>query len=155
MLKIGTICAALILATAAISTPAEAFKGGSKGMGFGGHKGMSVGAYSRGTMAAVPHATRGMYRSSTLPSRNLAWQGGKQYWQGDRHHHRNRYRYYGGYGGYYYGDYWPYAAAGALAFAAAGPYYYGYDDCYRTQRVWTPYGWRWQPVYVCDYHYPY
>ena len=49
---------------------------------------------------------------------------------------------YAGYGypgyGYGYGD----------------PYYAGYGDggCYVVrQRVWTPYGWRFQPVQVCGY----
>jgi len=37
------------------------------------------------------------------------------------------------------------------------PYYndyyyagYPYDDCYRTMRVPTRYGWRWRQVYVCS-----
>jgi hypothetical protein len=43
-----------------------------------------------------------------------------------------------------------------LGLAAAYPYYGGYyaygagpDDCWRTVRVGTPYGWRWRRVWVC------
>lgn len=42
-------------------------------------------------------------------------------------------------------------------FAFGGPVYYDYyddyydnDDCYQPRRVATPYGWRWQRVWVCD-----
>lgn len=31
--------------------------------------------------------------------------------------------------------------------------YYGYDDCLRPRRVWTPYGWRIRYVNVCGYGY--
>lgn len=50
-------------------------------------------------------------------------------------------------------------AAGAIIGSAAahGPYYYGPGPayygpaCYWThERVWTPYGWRWHRVRVCD-----
>jgi hypothetical protein len=52
------------------------------------------------------------------------WHGGGWGWGGPR--------FYGGYGGGYY----PYA-------------YGGYPSCYRSVRVYTPYGPRWRRVWVC------
>src|SRR5262245_25402789 len=51
---------------------------------------------------------------------------------------------YGRYGGWrggwgWRGGYYPYAYY---------PYYTGYS-CYRTVRVWGPYGWGWRRVWVC------
>ena len=37
-------------------------------------------------------------------------------------------------------------------YAYGGPAYYDYagDSCYQWQRVWTPFGWRWRDIWVCD-----
>jgi hypothetical protein len=177
MLKIGSICAALILAMAAFSTSAEArgghgghggFSGGFKGASVGGFRGASIGSF-RGiggrSFAAAPYrgarvgtlGGRGIYRGAVGPSRySYGRYGGKYaygrhgYWDKHRYPYY-RYGYRGYYGGYGYNDWW--WGAGALALAAAGTYYGGYDDCYQTLRVQTPYGWRWRQVYVCDYPY--
>ena len=56
----------------------------------------------------------------------------------------------GGYRGYGYGyrrGYYPYYGA-ALGLGLYGAYNYG---CYRTVRVFTPYGPRWRRVWVCGY----
>jgi hypothetical protein len=41
----------------------------------------------------------------------------------------------------------------AFSFGFAAPYAYDYDSdygCYAMRRVWTPFGWRWHRVYVCN-----
>src|SRR5512139_3064861 len=73
-------------------------------------------------------------------------------------------RYAGNYGNRYAGNYnnyrrghrrgygygWPLAVGAIGAYGAYAAY--DYDSCYQPQRVWTPYGWTWQQVYVCgDY----
>ena len=49
----------------------------------------------------------------------------------------------------------PWLAPALIGLAAApfiwGPPAYAYAGCYvRHQRVWTPWGWRWRRVEVCD-----
>jgi hypothetical protein len=111
MLKIVSICAALLLAAAAFSTSAEAqrvgFKGGGVRMG---------GAHFGG--ARVGHiGGRGMYRAGVSSGR----------------YGRSAYRHGYGYRHGYNDNYWPYVAlgVGAVAAASALPYYAGaYADPY-------------------------
>jgi len=49
------------------------------------------------------------------------------------------------------------AAGAIIGSAVSHPYYYGPGPVYygptcwwRHERVWTPYGWRWRHVRVCD-----
>ena len=53
--------------------------------------------------------------------------------------------YRGGYGRGYGRGY----GFGVLPFVAAAPYYYGGGGCYRTVRVYTPYGPRLRRTWVC------
>ena len=47
------------------------------------------------------------------------------------------------------------AASPYYGYYGPGPYYYGggpyayAGGCWRSRRVWTPYGWRWRRVNVC------
>ena len=140
MLKIASICAALILATAAFSSPAEAQRGhfgGGAGMGGAGHfGGARVGGMGGiGRMGGISGARmggiagpgrigalggRGIYRGGVGPGRYAYGYG------------RGGYRYGYGHRGYWYGNrgYWPYWGwgVGALALAATWPYYDGYYD---------------------------
>jgi hypothetical protein len=154
ILKIASICAALILAAAAFSTSAEAQRGGKGGAHFGGARvggahfggariggarisGARIGAARiRGGRVA---ASRGMYTGSIGPRRYHYY--GKRY-PAYRYGYRHRGYRYG-----YYGGYWPYWG---WAFASAWPYYgdYGYyyeygDDsavayCIRRFRSYDP-----------------
>jgi hypothetical protein len=171
MLKIVSVCAALILAAATFSTSAVAQKGGYFGggkMSFGGFKGASVGGYRgpsvsgfRGpTMSGARYAAApyrgGMYRSGVGSGRYVY--GGSNY--GGRYASGYGYRY--PYRRHGYG-YWPWAVGAGLAVAATGAYYggdgYGYDDYggygYNDCVQWRP-DWGW--VNVCesyDGYYPY
>ncbi len=42
-----------------------------------------------------------------------------------------------------------------FAFVAPFAGYAAYDSCYVPRRVWTPWGWEWRRVYVCDDPYYY
>ena len=159
MLKIVSICAAVILAAATYSSSADARNGhGGRGASVGGFRGASVGGY-RGAnisgfrtpvMSAAPYRG-GMYRSAAGSGRYVY--GGSRY--GGRYASGYGYRYpYRRYGGWY-GGYWPWGLGAGLALAATTwPYYggYGYDDCVQ----WRP-DWGW--VNVCGYpyggYYPY
>jgi hypothetical protein len=162
MLKIVSVCAAVILAAATFSSSADARNGhgGNRGASIGGFKGASAGGYRgnvsgfRGpTMSGARYATApysgGMYRSG-VGSGRYAY-GGSRY--GARYASGYGYRY--PYRRHGYG-YWPWAVGAGLAVAATGAYYggydYGYDDCVQ----WRP-DWGW--VNVCDYtyggYYPY
>ena len=180
MLKILTLCAALVLAAAAFSDSAEARKGGISG---GGGGGVGMGAARVGSMGGVRSmatpgrmsvapgsygtlGNRGIYRAGIAPG-NIGnrgiyrtgvasgygqWQG-KGNWSGGKWHGNRQAYWYGG--RRHYGGYWPWLGVGAgLALAATGPYYggYGYDDCVQ----WRP-DWGW--VNVCEYpyggYYPY
>ncbi len=79
----------------------------------------------------------GTNRTFATPGRvaSGAWSGG---WNGGwRHRHHHRFRHFG--------------------FVAPFAAYAAYDSCYVPRRVWTPWGWRWRRVYVCDgpYYYDY
>jgi hypothetical protein len=137
MLKIVSVCAALVLAAATFSTSAVARQGGhhfSGGKSFGGGPGkMSYGG--PGKMGYGPKY--GQWQSG---------KGGKQYgyWQDGRHRR-------------HYGGYWPWGVGAGLALAATWPYYggygyadYGYDDCIQ----WRP-DWGWVNVCESGGYYPY
>jgi hypothetical protein len=152
MLKMVSVCAALILAATAFSTSADARnghgggRGGSfGGMSAGGYRGANVGGFrgpaiSGGARYATAPYRAGMYRSGVGSGGYMY--GGARY--GGRYAsgygYRYRYRRHG------YG-YWPWALGAGLAIAATAPYYadYGYNDCVQ----WTPDGW----VNVCGYPY--
>jgi hypothetical protein len=159
MLKIVSICAALIFAAAAFSTSAEAQRGGrgggahfGGGARFGGFSGARVGgAHFAGARVGGAHigaapirggrvaTSRGIYTGSIGPGRYHYY--GKRY-PAYRYGYRHRGYRYG-----YYGGYWPYWG---WAFASAWPYYddYGYyyeygDDsavayCIRRFRSYDP-----------------
>jgi hypothetical protein len=171
MLKIASVCAALILSGAAFSTSAEARFGGHGGSvgGFGGH----VGGFSGARMGSFSGARFSGARVGTFSGARvgavryggarIATYGGRGLYRGG-YVGAGRYAYgYRGYGsgryGYRYGRYWPWGVGvGALALTSAWPYYsdygyadYGYDSCYQLRRMWTPYGWRWAQVNVCGY----
>jgi hypothetical protein len=84
------------------------------------------------------------YRGTVTPRTPVANTGNYRH---DGRHHRYDGRGYG-YGGYG----WP-VAVGAIGAYGAYAAYDGYDSCYQSRRVWTPYGWQWDQVYVCDYPY--
>ena len=159
MLKIVSVCAAVILAAATFtfSTSADAQKGhgGNRGGSIGGFKGASVSGY-RGNVSGFRGPTMSGARYATAPYRSGVGSG--RYVYGGSNYGG---RYASGYGYRYpyrrhgYG-YWPWAVGAGLAVAATGAYYggygYGYDDCVQ----WRP-DWGW--VNVCDYpyggYYPY
>ena len=139
MLKMGSVCAVLILAAAAFSTAAEA-----RGPG-GGHSVGKMGSVGNvGRMGNVGHARqdgccwpgrigtlggRGIYRGGVGPGRYAYSYGHRGY----RYGHRYPGYGYPGYGYGYYGDYWPYVgwgvAAGALALSSQYyDYGYGYEQ---------------------------
>ncbi len=160
MLKIASLCAALILAGAAFSTSAEARFGGHVG-GFGGHVG-SFGGARMGTFSGARMGTFSGARMGAFSYRGarMATYGGRGFYRGGYVGRGYGYRY--GRYGYRYGRYWPWGlGVGALAVASAWPYYsdyysdYSYDSCYQLRRVWTPYGWQWAQVNVCGYPYSY
>ncbi|MGB8575832.1 MAG: hypothetical protein WCD56_04605 [Pseudolabrys sp.] len=158
MLKIVSMCAALVLAAAAFSTSAEAQKHGGFGGGarMGGHGGFGGGARIGGMggvsrMGGISgprmggprigaYGGRGIYRGGVGPGRIGAY-GGRGYG------YRYPYRRYGGWGGY-----WPWGLGAGLAVAATWPYYggYGYDDCVQ----WRP-DWGWVNVCTSGGYYPY
>lgn len=77
--------------------------------------------------------------------RGAAWRGGAWHgaWRGGGHRWHGR-------RGWGWG--WPVAGV-ALGGWAFDNYYGDYDpayECYDTIRVWTPRGWRWRQVWVCD-----
>ena len=136
-----SICAALILAAAAFSAPAQAQRGGHGGgahVGGGGARIGGGGAHFGG--ARVGGFSGARVGGAGLASRGYAYRGG----------YGGRY-YGGGYGGRYYGGGWGYYGGGLAAGAILGgllaaPYYgggyydgYGYDG----------YGYGYEvPVYV-------
>ena len=148
MLKILSMCAALILATAAFSTSAEAQRGhGGRSMG-GVGGGARIGSMG-GSIGRV-----GSFSGARIagPGRMGAY-GGRAVYSGGRYYGGGRYAY--GYGRYPYrryggwgGGYWPWGLGAGIAVAATWPYYggYGYDDCVQ----WRP-DWGW--VNVCQYPY--
>jgi hypothetical protein len=124
MLKnMASICAALILAVAAFSAPAQA-RGGAHFGGGGAHFG---GAHFGGARVV---GVGGRYYGRGA---GLAWRGGV--YRGGRYaygYRGGRYGYGHGRYGYGYRGYWPYVgwgvAAGALAVAWPYDYGYGYGD---------------------------
>jgi hypothetical protein len=159
MLKIGSICAALILATAAFSTSAEAQHRGAhfSGARVGSLSGARMGTFS-GARIAGP-GRMGAYGGRAIYSGGRYAYGGRSIYRGGGYASGYRrgygYRYpYRRYGGWYGGGYWPWGLGAGLAIAATWPYYggYGYDDCVQ----WRP-DWGW--VNVCEYpyggYYPY
>ena len=121
--------------------------GGGKG-GAGGHAAFSGGggniSFNRGA------GPRYSWRRTANTGRQYSGNYDRQYSANYRHdgrHHRYDGRGYG-YGGYG----WP-LAVGAIGAYGAYAAYDGYDSCYQSRRVWTPYGWQWDQVYVCDYPY--
>ena len=94
---------------------------------------------------------------ATLPTNAFA-RGG---WSGHGGWHGG----WGGHGGWHggwYGRSWGYGVGLGLGYGLYGyPYRYGYPysyaaygydsyECYRTVRVATTYGWRWQRIWVCN-----
>ena len=160
--------AALIVAAAAVVSPAAAQFRDKSGGGGGGAVHFSApsggggggGAISRGGSAGFMAgggpgrvvtqsvAPRGATSFAAVPrtSGNVAVQGGtqwsgKQQWSGNWKHKHHR-RFFGpafalSVGAGYYGDYY-------------------YNSCWQLQQIWTPSGWAYQRVYVCDdYDYGY
>lgn len=149
MVKIVSMCAALVLAAAAFSTSAEAQRGSHGGgarMGGAHFSGARVGSFGGARMGGMAGPGRiGAYGGRAVYSGGR-YAGGYGRGYGYRYPYR---RYGGGYGGY-----WPWGLGAGLAVAATWPYYggYGYDDCVQ----WRP-DWGW--VNVCQYpyggYYPY
>jgi hypothetical protein len=154
MLKIVSVCAALVLAAATFSTSAVARQGGhhfSGGKSFGGGPGkMSFGGgpgkMSYGGPGKMSYAGPGKMGYSPKYGQWQSGKGGKQYgyWQDGRHRR-------------HYGGYWPWGVGAGLALAATWPYYggygyadYGYDDCIQ----WRP-DWGWVNVCESGGYYPY
>jgi hypothetical protein len=179
MLKIVSVCAALVLAAATFSTSAVArqghggksFGGGHGGKSFGGGPGkmnfgggpgkMSFGGgpgkMGYGGPGKMGYAGPGKMGYAGPGKMGYGpkygqWQG-KGNWSGGKQY-GNQHAYW--YGGRRHYGYWPWAVGAGLAVAATGAYYggydYGYDDCVQ----WRP-DWGW--VNVCEYpyggYYPY
>jgi hypothetical protein len=108
----------------------------SHGMSMG-----SVGAMrgSSGSQPSMNSAAHGPSMTGSINSSKFAGptSSGSMHWSGNWRfrHHRFHHRF-----------------AFAVPFAV-GAYAAAYDSCYRLHRVWTPWGWRWHRVYVCDYGY--
>lgn len=94
--------------------------------GSAGMRGPSMTSSIRSSPSVV-----GTNRTFTTPSRvaSGSWSGGWRH----RHHHRFRH----------------------FAFVAPFAAYAAYDSCYVPRRVWTPWGWEWRRVYICDNPYYY
>ena len=137
-----------------------AFSGGGGGGGMSVNRGGSGPSFRAQT--ASPRYSSGLsvggrgYAMSPRVSR-----GGYTAYSGNRYSGNYGNRYAGNYGNNYrrghrrgYGYGWPLAVGAIGAYGAYAAYGYdgydGYDSCYQPQRVWTPYGWTWQQVYVCD-----
>ncbi len=93
-------------------------------------------AFSRTPMVANRGMLNGLAPTGKnyTPGRNLAYNN-YRHGDHDHHHDHHHHRFVGGvfaFGGWPYYDYYDYS-----------------DTCYQPRRVWTPYGWRWQYVYVC------
>ena len=146
--------------------------GGHAAFSGGGGGGMSVNrggggmSFNRGGSGPSYRAQTASPRFSSGPSvggRGYAVsprvsRGGYTAYSGNRYTGNYGNRYAGNYGNNYrrghrwgYGYGWPLAVGAIGAYGAYAAYGYdGYDSCYQPQRVWTPYGWTWQQVYVCD-----
>ena len=122
-----------------------AFSGGGGNMNRGA--GPSARQFSSGSSvsgrgyAASPRISRNGYNANTVRQ----YSGNYDRHDGRNHRYNGRGYGYGGYG-------WP-LAVGAIGAYGAYAAYDGYDSCYQSRRVWTPYGWQWDQVYVCDYPY--
>src|SRR5512139_3482974 len=148
MLKIVSMCAALVLAAATYSTSAEAqHRGPGARMGGAHISGARVGSVGGARMGSMAGPSRiGAYGGRGIYGGRAIYSGGR-YASGYGRGYGYRYPYRRH--GYGYG-YWPWAVGAGLAVAATWPYYggydYGYDDCVQ----WRP-DWGW--VNVCDYSY--
>jgi hypothetical protein len=148
-----------------------AFSGGGGGGGMSVNRGGGGMSFNRGGSGPSYRAQTASPRFSSGPSvggRGYAVsprvRGGYTAYSGNRYTGNYGNRYAGNYGNRYAGNYgnnrrghrWGYGSGWPLAVGAIGAYgayaaygYDSYDSCYQPQRVWTPYGWTWQQVYVC------
>ena len=146
--KVATLVAALALASAGIAGDAFAHGGGGGGMGGGGHGGGGLGegglggsghagGFGGGSFAAHGGGGRvgGGFAESHIGGAGRGRTGSELH--GERFVHDNFHR-----------DH-------DHRFRVAGPFFddYGYYDyasnCWRSERIHTPAGWRWHRVWAC------
>ncbi len=150
---ITAIVAAAALGTVTMATSVMAFPHGG---GAGGHmsapSGGAMGAPSlHGNFGAAgpsnfaarntgPSFTARSNTMTAMPKRFAANPnvGQNHAWNGHGHFDHRHHGFGFGFGGLY---------------AYGGPDYYDYyagDSCDQWRRVWTPFGWRWRDIWVCD-----
>ncbi len=115
----------------AMSAPSGNFGAAGSGNFAAGNSGPTFTGRSN-TMTAMPNH----FAANPNVGQNHAWNGYGHY---DHRHYDRRHHGFGfGFGGLY---------------AYGGPDYYDYyagDSCYQWRRVWTPFGWRWRDIWICD-----